>query len=61
MSYLFDRLTHDLESFHNLILKYIPKRIAAANKTYEARTMMAAIDHTHHKDRKLRQTKDGKL
>ena len=45
--YVNSRVTYQLESFHNLILKYYPKRIGY-RQSYQMRIALAIFDHNHH-------------
>jgi hypothetical protein len=44
------RHTGIIESFHNMILMYAAKRFAFTPPMYTARSLLAAIDYTMHKD-----------
>ena len=52
---------HTLQSFHNLILSYAPKRIGYKHDAYVARVQLAFIDHNKHLNRPQLKTRDGKL
>ncbi|XP_028392995.1 uncharacterized protein LOC114517456 [Dendronephthya gigantea] len=54
------RLTGFLESFHNVILMYAPKRHAYSYSVYQARNRLAALDFNHHRGRAPATTADGK-
>jgi hypothetical protein len=45
--YVNSRVTYQLESFHNLILKYCPKRIGY-RRSYQMRIALAILDHNNH-------------
>ena len=49
-----------VQSFHNLILSYAPKRIGYKHDAYVARVQLAFIDHNYHLDRQQLTTQDGK-
>ncbi|CAB4019001.1 Hypothetical predicted protein, partial [Paramuricea clavata] len=53
------RHTGFLESFHNHILMYAPKRHAYSFPVYRARNQLAALDFNHHKGRAAATTADG--
>ncbi|KAL0973543.1 hypothetical protein UPYG_G00205820 [Umbra pygmaea] len=57
--YLNFRSTSDLESFQNQILMYAGKRFAFSPPVYEARTILAALDYNHHRDRPAKERADG--
>ncbi|XP_028418570.1 uncharacterized protein LOC114544015 isoform X1 [Dendronephthya gigantea] len=54
------RHTGFLESFHNVILMYAPKRHAYSYSVYQARNRLAALDFNHHRGRAPATTADGK-
>jgi hypothetical protein len=53
--------TFDLESFHNEMLVYAPKRIHFGYEGMRARMLLAAIDHNHHVDRKPKLNRKGEV
>ncbi|XP_055061157.2 uncharacterized protein [Misgurnus anguillicaudatus] len=57
--YLPFRSTCQLESFHNHLLMYASKRFSFSPLVYEARTLLAALDYNHHKDRPPLLNKNG--
>ncbi|KAG1935367.1 hypothetical protein F2P79_019231 [Pimephales promelas] len=57
--YLTFRSTCELESFHNHLLMYVSKRFSFSPPVYEARTLLAAVDYNHHKDRPPMLNKNG--
>ncbi|XP_067271162.1 uncharacterized protein [Pseudorasbora parva] len=59
--YLPFRSTCQLESFHNHILMYASKRFSFSPLVYEARTLLAALDYNHHKNRPPLLNKEGQL
>ena len=48
------------QSFHNLILAYLPKRIGYKHDAYVAREQLAYLDHNHHLGRAQLHTQDGR-
>ncbi|XP_033127361.1 uncharacterized protein LOC117125086 [Anneissia japonica] len=51
--------TGDLEVFHNVLLKYVPKRIAFRYEGTVARTVLAALDNNTNVGRKQATTISG--
>lgn len=51
--------TGDLEVFHNVLLKYVPKRLAFSYEGTVARTLLAAMDNNMNIGRKQAETKRG--
>ena len=49
-----------MQSFHNLILSYSPKRIGYKHGAYVARVQLAYLDHNHHLGRPQLVAKNGK-
>lgn len=52
--------TGELESYHALMLKYIPKRIHYSMEGMNARTKLAVMDHNHNVNRAQAKIKKGK-
>ncbi|XP_028425707.1 uncharacterized protein LOC114549554 isoform X1 [Perca flavescens] len=59
--YLPFRSICQLESFHNHILMYASKRFSFSPSVYEARTLLAALDYNHHKNRPPLSNKEGQM
>lgn len=57
--YLPFRSTCELESFHNHLLMYASKRFSFSPLVYEARTLLAALDYNHHRNRPPMLNKNG--
>lgn len=51
--------TFQLESFHNEMLAYVPKRVHFGYEAMKARTFLSAIDHNHHVNRQQKVGKSG--
>jgi hypothetical protein len=53
------RHTGELEVFHSLMLKYLPKRKHFSYRSMLARTQLAALDHNHNFNRVQAVVKSG--
>lgn len=51
--------TGELESFHNMLLKYCPKRLGFTYEGMLARTQLAILDHNNNTGREQAKTKQG--
>ncbi|XP_077866720.1 uncharacterized protein LOC144355198 [Saccoglossus kowalevskii] len=56
---LYETSTAELETCQQHILMYAAKRYAYSPPVYRARTILAALDHNIHADRKLQSTQTG--
>ena len=48
-----------IESFHNVMLKYVPKRLKFSYEGMYARTQLAVLDHNSNLDRRQAVTKNN--
>lgn len=53
--------TGELESYHSMMLKYVPKRLHFSHGGMVARTQLAILDHNSNVGRQQATTEDGSL